>query len=236
MPLAEAAYHRLRNMILSGELPPESSLTENSIVDRIEIGKTPVREAMRRLVLEGLLEVTPRLGYTVKAVTRDDIDNLFQMRAILEVAAAELALDRLDDASIDRLLELSVVGYDPADMDSLTTFVTVNAEFHDIIAPGQRKSSVGGAHHTAHDGESPLHPHGRPERGARPTREAAARGHRERLPTAGPIRPCRARPQPRRRRSRRRAGRHDGRRIGWLRHAVLRAGARRSPRTTQRSL
>ncbi len=136
MPLAEAAYEKLRNMILTGELLPESALTENSIVDRIEIGKTPVREAMRRLVLEGLLEVTPRLGYTVTPVTRDDIENLFQLRAILETAAADLAVDRLDDAAIDRLTELSDVGYDPDDRQSLIAYVATNAEFHDIIAKG----------------------------------------------------------------------------------------------------
>lgn len=136
MPLAEAAYHKLRNLILTGELPPESALTENSIVEKLEIGKTPVREAMRRLVLEGLLEVTPRLGYTVTPVTREDIDNLFQLRAILEAAAAELALDRLDDAAIDRLGALSGVGYDPDDRESMIAYVSVNAEFHDIIAHG----------------------------------------------------------------------------------------------------
>ena len=136
MPLAEDAYDKLRNMILTGELPPESAITENSIVDRLEIGKTPVREAMRRLVLEGLLVVTPRLGYTVTPVTRDDIDNLFQMRAILEAGAADLAIDRLDDAAIERLTELSDIGYDPEDRESLIAYVAANAEFHDIIAKG----------------------------------------------------------------------------------------------------
>jgi GntR family transcriptional regulator, rspAB operon transcriptional repressor len=136
MPLAEAAYHRLRNLILSGEIPPESAITESSIVERLEIGKTPVREAMRRLVLEGLLEVTPRLGYSVAPVTSQDVDNLFQLRAVLEVAAAELALERLDETAIDRLVELSQYGYDPADEESMARYVAVNTEFHDIIARG----------------------------------------------------------------------------------------------------
>jgi DNA-binding GntR family transcriptional regulator len=136
MPLAEDAYEKIRNMILTGELPPETALTENSIVDRIEIGKTPVREAMRRLVLEGLLDVTPRLGYMVKAVTREDVDNLFTLRVILETAAAELAVDRLDDASVDRLVALSDAGYDPDDLPSLIAYTNINAEFHDIIAKG----------------------------------------------------------------------------------------------------
>ncbi len=133
MPLAEAAYVKLRNMILTGELPPGTAITENAIVDRLEIGKTPVREAMRRLVLEGLLEVTPRLGYTVTPVTREDVENLFQIRTVLEAAAAQLACERLDDASIDRLAELSLIGYTVDDEVSMNTYLGVNAEFHDII-------------------------------------------------------------------------------------------------------
>jgi GntR family transcriptional regulator, rspAB operon transcriptional repressor len=134
MPLAQSAYERLRNMILTGELPPESAITENSIVDRLAIGKTPVREAMRRLVLEGLLDVTPRLGYTVTAITAADVDELFQLRVVMEVAAAQLAVDRIDDAALTRLSELSTIGYDPDDRDSMITYVAINSEFHDIIA------------------------------------------------------------------------------------------------------
>lgn len=134
MPLAESAYEKLRNMILTGELPPESAITENSIVDRLAIGKTPVREAMRRLVLEGLLDVTPRLGYTVTAITRSDVEDLFQLRVINEVAAAQLAADRLDEAAFARLTELSRTGYNPEDRESMLRYIRVNTEFHDIIA------------------------------------------------------------------------------------------------------
>jgi len=134
MPLAESAYAILRNMILTGELPPESAITENSIVDRLAIGKTPVREAMRRLVLEGLLEVTPRLGYTVSGITRQDIDDLFQLRSITEIAAAQLAMTRISEADLNRLGELSVVGYDPNDRESLVAYMAANIEFHEVIA------------------------------------------------------------------------------------------------------
>ena len=134
MPLADSAYILLRNMIISGELAPDSAITENSIVERLAIGKTPVREAMRRLVLEGLLNVTPRLGYMVVGITREDIEEIFQLRMIAETAAGHLAMENLDDDALDRLLELSTIGYDPDDHESLLTYVGVNAEFHDIIA------------------------------------------------------------------------------------------------------
>jgi DNA-binding GntR family transcriptional regulator len=141
MPLAESAYHHLRGLILTGALPPESAITENSIVEKISIGKTPVREAMRRLVLEGLLEVTPRLGYTVVGISQRDVDDLFQLREITEIAAAQLAMDRITPEALQRLEELSTVGYVPDDADSIARYAVVNAEFHDIIgnASGNRR-------------------------------------------------------------------------------------------------
>lgn len=141
MPLADDAYTRLRNLILSGELAPNSAITENAIVDRLAIGKTPVREAMRRLVLEGLLDVVPRLGYTVVGMSRKDVDDLFHLRVVTEVAAALAAMEHLDGAAIARLDELSQVGYEPDDPESLGRYALINAEFHDIIgrASGNRR-------------------------------------------------------------------------------------------------
>jgi len=141
--LADAAYGRLRNMVLSGQLPAGCSITENGIVDRLVIGKTPVREAMRRLVIEGLLEVTPRLGYTVSPITRADADELYKVREVVECACAELACEALDDGQIDRLVELSDIGFDPNDPESVTAYVGVNLEFHGIIAYGGGNRRLG---------------------------------------------------------------------------------------------
>lgn len=133
LPLADAAYTRLRNMILSGELPPACAITENVIAERLAIGKTPVRETMRRLVVERFLDVTPRMGYTVAGISRQDVDDLYQLRIITEVAAADLAMDRVDRAALDRLSVLSSPGYDTDSVDSMVAYTAVNAEFHDII-------------------------------------------------------------------------------------------------------
>jgi DNA-binding GntR family transcriptional regulator len=134
MPLAENAYTQLRNLILSGQLPPDSAITENAIVEKLAIGKTPVREAMRRLVLEGLLDVTPRLGYTVVGISQRDVDDIFQLRVILEVGAAQLAAASMTPEVLDRLQALSTTGYDPDDPESIERYAAMNAEFHDIIA------------------------------------------------------------------------------------------------------
>ena len=136
MQLAESAYTQLRNMILSGELAPGLGITESGIVERLAIGKTPVREAMRRLVLEGLLDVTPRLGYTVAGISLDHVMELFDLLTIVEVAAAQASAGNLDDLMLQRLDALSDIGYDPDDHDSMVRFISSNAEFHITIAQG----------------------------------------------------------------------------------------------------
>lgn len=133
MSFSETAYSRLRTLILSGQLAPDSTITENAMVERLALGKTPVREAMRRLVLEGLLDVTPRLGYTVTGISLRDVNDIFQLRVIVEVAAAQLAVDQMTEEALERLEALSTSSYDPDDPDSLQRYAAENAEYHDII-------------------------------------------------------------------------------------------------------
>ena len=134
MPLAEAAYQELRRRILCCELLPASAITEGAIVEHLAIGKTPVREAMRRLVQEGLLTVTPRAGYTVATITDLDVDDVFQLRSIAEASAAELAAGRLDANVLARLEALCAIGYDPRVPESIVAYLRLNAEFHRLIA------------------------------------------------------------------------------------------------------
>jgi DNA-binding GntR family transcriptional regulator len=134
MQLADLAYARLRSMILDCELMPSSPITENGIVERLALGKTPVREAMRRLVQEGLLDVVSRLGYTVTPITLQTVDDVFQLRQIAEVAAVELAVGRLTATDIARLESLCAIGYDSSDRASIIAFLADNAEFHGVIA------------------------------------------------------------------------------------------------------
>jgi DNA-binding GntR family transcriptional regulator len=134
MPLAESAYVRLRGMILECELMPGAPLTEGSVVARLDIGKTPVREAMRRLVQEGLLQVTPRSGYTVAPITLRDLDEVFRLRQITEGASAALAAGRLSFDALTRLGELCEIGYNADDSQSILRFLSLNAEYHGIVA------------------------------------------------------------------------------------------------------
>jgi len=94
--VAERAYDELRDRIVTLELPPGTVLREDELMAEMGIGRTPLREAVKRLALENLVAVQPRRGTFVTAVDTADIQNITEVRAELEGYAAELAAVRLD--------------------------------------------------------------------------------------------------------------------------------------------
>ena len=106
--LAERAYHEIRALIVSLELPPGAVIDERDLMERLGIGRTPVREALRRLALERLVEVYPRRGMFVTGVDVRQLARLSEVRAVLEPEAARLAAERAtagDRAELGALLE-----------------------------------------------------------------------------------------------------------------------------------
>src|SRR5688572_30824547 len=94
--VAEHAYVEMRDRIVTLQLPPGTVLREDELMSEMGIGRTPLREAVKRLALERLVEVQPRRGTFVSAVEAADIQNVTEVRAELEGCAAELAALRLD--------------------------------------------------------------------------------------------------------------------------------------------
>jgi DNA-binding GntR family transcriptional regulator len=94
--VAERAYVELRDRIVTLHLPPGTVVREDELMRELGIGRTPLREAVKRLALENLVEVQPRRGTFVTAIEAADIQNITEVRAELEAYAAELAAQRLD--------------------------------------------------------------------------------------------------------------------------------------------
>jgi DNA-binding GntR family transcriptional regulator len=94
---ADRAYHELRDRIVTLRLPPGTVLREDELMRELEIGRTPLREAVKRLALENLVAVRPRRGTFVSGVEASDIVHITEVRAELEGYAAELAALRMDD-------------------------------------------------------------------------------------------------------------------------------------------
>jgi DNA-binding GntR family transcriptional regulator len=98
--LSDRAYYRLRELIVSLELPPGSIVDERGLMARLGIGRTPVREALRALARDDLVEVHPRRGMFVSSVEVGDLAALSEVRATLESFAARLAAERRTEADV----------------------------------------------------------------------------------------------------------------------------------------
>ena len=96
--LADRAYYRIRELIVTLELPPGSLVSERELMGRLDLGRTPVREALRTLARERLVVVYPRRGMFVSSVDVGDLAGLSEVRVILEGRAARLAAERATDA------------------------------------------------------------------------------------------------------------------------------------------
>jgi DNA-binding GntR family transcriptional regulator len=137
--LRDQVYDRLRAAILSGEMAPGSPVIEADIAARLGASRTPVREALRRLETEGMLEPRGLRGSVVRELPRDEVTCIFEIREALEALAARRASRRMeprDYREIDKLLaRMEKNVHDPAEMERLDT------AFHDFIlahADGQR--------------------------------------------------------------------------------------------------
>ena len=104
--LADRAYVAIRDLIVSLELPPGALIEERQLVESLGIGRTPVREALRRLSQEQLVEVFPRRGMFVTGVDVRDLARISEVRAALEPEAARLAAERATDEERDELAAL----------------------------------------------------------------------------------------------------------------------------------
>jgi DNA-binding GntR family transcriptional regulator len=115
--LSEQAYRSIRDLIVTLDLPPGAVVSESDLMARLSMGRTPVREALRALARERLVEVYPRRGIFVAGVDPRELSALSEARSVLEPAAARLAAVRLTDsdrATIDELLhELDGLGHIP---------------------------------------------------------------------------------------------------------------------------
>jgi len=103
---ADRAYYAIRELIVTLELPPGSVVREPELTEQLGIGRTPVREALRRLAQERLIEVFPRRGMFVTKVDVRDLARLCEVRAALEPEAARLAAERATQADLDELQAL----------------------------------------------------------------------------------------------------------------------------------
>ena len=124
----------LQHAILEGVLKPGERLRAEALAQRFGTSRTPIREALLQLEAQGLVEVEPNRGAVVRAFDREDLLDLYGVRALLEPAAAARAATRIDDADIARLQELC----DRAQHANVDDQIAYNEDFHRIIVEAAR--------------------------------------------------------------------------------------------------
>jgi DNA-binding GntR family transcriptional regulator len=132
-PLSEEAYDALRAAILGGRLPPGARIVEADIARQMATSRSPVREAVRKLEHEGLLEYVPRRGTIVVGLSHDDVADAYQLRAHLEGYGARLAATRASEAQLARLLEMIERMRECASSHDLEGLVAADVEFHRLV-------------------------------------------------------------------------------------------------------
>jgi DNA-binding GntR family transcriptional regulator len=98
---------RLRDMIVNGELKPAQKIPEAELCERFGVSRTPMREALKVLAAEGLINLLPNRGAVVAKITQQEIDELFPIMGALEALAGELACARIDEPALVEIRRLT---------------------------------------------------------------------------------------------------------------------------------
>ncbi|WP_043839128.1 GntR family transcriptional regulator [Muricoccus aerilatus] len=133
-PRYEVAYEQIRGMILDGRLRPGETISEVQLAERLQVSRTPVREAVKRLVGQGLLEVVTTRGFRVFRPTAEDVAEVYFLRAAIEGAIARIAAGRRTAADIDAMRDLHVRSREAAGQGDVPALVELNGRFHRILA------------------------------------------------------------------------------------------------------
>ena len=132
--LNDIAYRTIKDDIISCALQPGEDISEGVLAARYRLGKAPIRSAMVRLRQEGLVVSRGRQGNAVSAVTLRDVQEIFQLRLVLEVTAVRLAAGKVDATRLRSLNEAAHAIWSPDDEASESTYVRANRELHRYVA------------------------------------------------------------------------------------------------------
>jgi DNA-binding GntR family transcriptional regulator len=131
--IRERVYRHLKDEILNNRIPESATLVENLLAKQMEISRTPVREALHFLEKEGLLESIPRVGYRVRQIDREELQEICEIRISLETLAARKAIKRMSPDEIEAIrdnLNNSDIVLKKGDLSS---FIDLDAEFHELL-------------------------------------------------------------------------------------------------------
>lgn len=132
MRLSEQAYHLIKEKIIKLEMPPLSVVDEQSLREELDLGRTPIREALHRLSSEGLIIIAPRRGMFVAEISITDLAKIFEVRMTLEGLCARLATERITRDQIAQM-EATMVELSLVTEDNVEALMRIDERFHSLL-------------------------------------------------------------------------------------------------------
>ena len=133
LPLRDVVFHTLREAILKGELKPGERLMELQLASKLGVSRTPIREAIRMLELEGLAVTFPRKGAEVAKMTEKDMEDVLQIRRALDELAVGLACDNMTEEKLVQLYEAMIRFEESTRSGDVKQTAQTDMEFHEVI-------------------------------------------------------------------------------------------------------
>ncbi len=137
-PLRDVVVDNIRQAIIGGQFPAGMRLMELQLAEEMGVSRTPVREAIRKMELEGLVVMIPRRGAYVADISIKDINEVYEIRTALDVLAAGLAAERIDDDEIKQMKELLDADKPLVAAKDYPKIIENDTAFHDVIYKASR--------------------------------------------------------------------------------------------------
>lgn len=142
LPLRDVVFNTLRQGILKGDLKPGERLMEIHLANRLGVSRTPIREAIRMLELEGLVTMIPRRGAEVSRISRQDLQDVLEVRKSLDSLAVSLACERITQDELDQLEQAESDFERSINTKNATTIAEADVRFHDIILTSSKNGRL----------------------------------------------------------------------------------------------
>ena len=133
LPLRDVVFNTLRQAILTGELKPGERLMEIHLANRLGVSRTPIREAIRKLELEGLVTMIPRRGAEVAQITEKSLKDVLEVRRALDALSVELACDRIEEEELTALSQACDAFAEATKTKDPKKIAQADVALHDII-------------------------------------------------------------------------------------------------------
>ena len=133
LPLRDVVFKTLRQGILTGELKPGERLMEIHLANKLGVSRTPIREAIRKLELEGLVTMIPRKGAEVAQITEKSMKDVLEVRKVLDRLSVELACERITEGEKEQLREACIAFEEAVQEGDFARIARADVAFHDII-------------------------------------------------------------------------------------------------------